>query len=30
MLADLIRSGEVLGDLHESFKHYRNGINKGL
>ncbi|SDU14925.1 glutamate synthase large subunit [Geopseudomonas guangdongensis] len=30
VLADLIRSGEVLGDLHESFKHYRKGISKGL
>ena len=30
VLADLIRSGEVLGDLHEVFKYYRKGIAKGL
>ena len=30
VLADLIRTGEVLGDLDEVFKHYRKGISKGL
>src|SRR5690606_36340862 len=30
VLADLIRTGEVLGDLGEVFKHYRKGISKGL
>jgi len=30
VLADLIRTGEVLGDLFEVFKHYRKGITKGL
>ncbi|WP_374979176.1 glutamate synthase large subunit [Pseudomonas solani] len=30
VLADLIRTGEVLGDLYEVFKHYRKGISKGL
>ena len=30
VLADLIRTGEVLGDLYEVFKHYRKGITKGL
>ncbi len=30
MLGDLIRTGEVLGDLYEVFKHYRKGISKGL
>ncbi len=30
VLADLIRTGEVLGDLDEVFKHYRKGIAKGL
>jgi glutamate synthase (NADPH/NADH) large chain len=30
VLADLIRSGEVLGDLDEVFKYYRKGISKGL
>ncbi len=29
-LADLIRTGEVLGDLYEVFKYYRKGIYKGL
>ena len=30
VLADLIRTGEILGDLHEVFGHYRKGIDKGL
>lgn len=30
VLGDLIRTGEVLGDLHEVFSHYRKGIDKGL
>ncbi|MDV6758039.1 glutamate synthase large subunit [Pseudomonas aeruginosa] len=30
VLADLIRTGEVLGDLYEVFKYYRKGISKGL
>ncbi|PAU53012.1 glutamate synthase large subunit [Pseudomonas indica] len=30
VLGDLIRTGEVLGDLFEVFKHYRKGITKGL
>ena len=30
VLADLIRTGEVLGDLDEVFKYYRKGISKGL
>ncbi|MBJ9977346.1 glutamate synthase large subunit [Pseudomonas sp. S75] len=30
VLADLIRTGEVLGDLGEVFKYYRKGISKGL
>ncbi|MFN3768654.1 MAG: glutamate synthase large subunit [Ectopseudomonas guguanensis] len=30
VLGDLIRTGEVLGDLYEVFKHYRKGISKGL
>ncbi len=30
VLADLIRTGEVLGDLYEVFKNYRKGISKGL
>ncbi|HCL76755.1 MAG TPA: glutamate synthase large subunit, partial [Pseudomonas sp.] len=30
VLSDLIRTGEVLGDLYEVFKHYRKGITKGL
>ncbi len=30
VLNDLIRSGEILGDLHEVFTHYRKGISKGL
>ncbi len=30
VLADLIRNGQVLGDLHETFKYYRKGIAKGL
>lgn len=30
VLADLIRTGEVLGDLDEVFKYYRKGICKGL
>ncbi|GIZ12797.1 glutamate synthase large subunit [Pseudomonas sp. NCCP-436] len=30
VLGDLIRTGEVLGDLYEVFKHYRKGIAKGL
>ena len=30
LLADLVRNGEVLGDLHEVFKYYRKGISKGL
>ncbi len=30
VLADLIRTGEVLGDLYEVFKYYRKGISKGM
>ena len=30
VLADLIRTGEVIGDLYEVFKSYRKGIAKGL
>jgi glutamate synthase (NADPH/NADH) large chain len=30
VLGDLIRTGEVLGDLFEVFKNYRRGITKGL
>ncbi|HEE9760500.1 TPA: glutamate synthase large subunit [Pseudomonas putida] len=30
VLADLIRTGEVLGDLDEVFRYYRKGISKGL
>ena len=30
LLGDLIRTGEVLGDLYEVFKNYRKGITKGL
>ncbi|TWI54180.1 glutamate synthase (NADPH/NADH) large chain [Pseudomonas duriflava] len=30
VLGDLIRTGEVLGDLYEVFKYYRKGITKGL
>jgi glutamate synthase (NADPH/NADH) large chain len=30
VLADLIRTGEVLGDVDEVFRHYRKGISKGL
>ena len=30
VLADLVRTGEVLGDLQEVFKYYRKGISKGL
>ncbi|OUS79384.1 glutamate synthase large subunit [Pseudomonas putida] len=30
VLADLIRTGEVLGDLDGVFKYYRKGISKGL
>lgn len=30
VLADLIRGGQVMGDLHETFKYYRKGIAKGL
>ncbi|MCO5785716.1 glutamate synthase large subunit [Pseudomonas sp. G11-1] len=30
VLADLIRTGEVIGDLYEVFKSYRKGISKGL
>ena len=30
VLADLVRNGEVLGDVHEVFKYYRKGISKGL
>ena len=30
VLGDLIRTGEVLGDLYEVFKYYRKGIAKGL
>ena len=30
VLNDLIRTGEILGDLHEVFTHYRKGITKGL
>ena len=30
VLADLIRTGEVVGDLYEVFKSYRKGIAKGL
>jgi glutamate synthase (NADPH/NADH) large chain len=30
VLGDLIRTGEVLGDLYEVFKSYRKGISKGL
>ena len=30
VLADLVRTGEVIGDLYEVFKSYRKGISKGL
>src|SRR5690606_21969374 len=30
VLADLVRTGEVIGDLYEVFKNYRKGIAKGL
>ena len=30
VLADLVRNGEVLGDLQEVFKYYRKGLSKGL
>ncbi len=30
VLGDLIRTGEILGDLYEVFKNYRKGISKGL
>jgi glutamate synthase (NADPH/NADH) large chain len=30
VLADLIRTGEVLGDMDDVFKYYRKGISKGL
>ncbi|HIQ54788.1 MAG TPA: glutamate synthase large subunit, partial [Pseudomonas pachastrellae] len=30
VLGDLIRTGEVIGDLFETFKYYRKGISKGL
>ena len=30
VLADLVRTGEVIGDLYEVFKGYRKGISKGL
>ena len=30
VLGDLIRTGEVIGDLYETFKYYRKGISKGL
>ena len=30
VLADLIRTGEVLADVHEVYKNYRKGIAKGL
>src|SRR5690606_25596756 len=30
VLADLVRTGEVIGDLGEIYKHYRMGISKGL
>ncbi len=30
ILGDLIRTGEVIGDLYEVFKSYRKGISKGL
>ncbi|WP_150305313.1 glutamate synthase large subunit [Pseudomonas saliphila] len=30
VLGDLIRTGEVIGDLYELFKNYRKGIAKGL
>ncbi len=30
VLSDLVRNGEVLGDVHEVFKYYRKGISKGL
>ncbi|QJD59441.1 glutamate synthase large subunit [Pseudomonas sp. gcc21] len=30
VLGDLIRTGEVIGDLYELFKNYRKGISKGL
>ncbi|MFC3607760.1 glutamate synthase large subunit [Stutzerimonas tarimensis] len=30
VLGDLIRTGEILGDLQEVFKNYRKGISKGL
>lgn len=30
VLGDLIRTGEVIGDLYEVFKNYRKGISKGL
>ena len=30
VLADLVRNGEVVGDIQEIFKNYRKGISKGL
>lgn len=30
VLADLVRTGEVVGDIYEIFKYYRKGISKGL
>ncbi|PKM29379.1 MAG: glutamate synthase large subunit [Gammaproteobacteria bacterium HGW-Gammaproteobacteria-11] len=30
VLGDLLRTGEVIGDLYEVFKSYRKGISKGL
>lgn len=30
ILNDLVRSGELLGDVDDAFKNYRKGINKGL
>ncbi len=30
ILHDLVRSGELLGDVDDAFKNYRKGLNKGL
>lgn len=30
VLADLVRSGDIEGDIYEIFKYYRKGISKGL
>ena len=30
VLADLVRNGEIIGDVYEIFKSYRKGISKGL